>query len=65
VLAQREDLSVGERARRPISQVINRYHGRNRTAQWYGLRSNGKPLVERAALVGFHVRESNVAKARD
>src|SRR6266545_23199 len=65
VLAQTEQLSVGKRAGRPISKVTHRYYGSNRAAQWYGLRSDGKPFVERAALVGFHVGESDVAKALD
>ncbi len=65
VLTQHQQLSVGKRAGRPISEVINRYHGRNRAAQGYGLRSGDKPFVERAALVGFNMGEPNVTKALD
>ena len=64
-LPRKKHLSVGKCTRWPIREVANGYHGSNRAAQWYGLRSGHKPFVERAALVGFHMGKRNVAKVLD
>ena len=55
--AQRQLLAVGQRARRPIGQVVHRDHRRGRAAHRLGAGRDREPVVQRAALVGLHVRE--------
>src|SRR5437868_14739691 len=51
MLAQREGLTIGNRARRAISKVANRNHRRDLATEWDSLRSHGEPFVQRTALV--------------
>ena len=65
VAAQRELLAVGQRARRPVGQVVDRHHRGDLAAQRHGLRRRRQQPVQRAALVGLDVREAHVAQALD
>ena len=62
VAAEAERLAVGQGAGRPVSQVGDGHHGRDVAAQGRGSGRRREPLVERTALVRFHVGEGDVAQ---
>ena len=64
-LPERENLPVGERACRPVPKVVGRHHRGNLPAHRFRTWRHREPLVQRAALVGFEVRESHVAQSLD
>ena len=61
--AEVEHLAVGQRARRPVGQVVERDHAAERAVGHLRLRGGGQPLVHRAALVGFDMAEARSSAA--
>ncbi len=65
VPAEPQLLAIGERARRPIGVVVDRYHRRDTAADRHCLGRRGKEGIERAALIRLEVRQTDVAQTPD
>ena len=65
VMAELDDLTVGERHRRAVGQVVERHHAAERPMRDLGLGRRGQQIVHGAALVGFDVAEGDPAQAVD
>jgi hypothetical protein len=62
---QVDNVAVGQFARRPVAQVIERDHAADRPVRHLGTRGGGEEFVHRATLIGFHMSEGDPAQPLD
>ena len=62
VPAERQLRAIGERVRCAVREIADGHHRRHLAAHRHGLRRGGQKQVQRAAFIGFEVRQAEVAQ---
>ena len=60
--AELDHLAIGKSARRPTGEIVERHHAADLAVGGLGLRRDGQPVIQGAALIGLEMAEGDPAQ---